>query len=286
MRKLTAYLYLVPALAFVGFFLLAPMVRTFLYSFTDYRGLVSVHAVGLENYITFLKDPAFLRSFINTLIWVVATLAFPVLGGLLLAVIVRGIAFEELYKTVIFLPLTISFVTTGIVWGWMFSSQLGVINRLLEAVGLSALRQPWLVKYPLNTFAMIAAWTWQSTGLNMVLFLMGLTTMATEPLEAAMMDGASRAALFFRVALPMLRPITTVVVGIALINSFKVFDLIYVMTNGGPARRSEVLAVTMFRESFTQFRMGYGAAISIILAVLVLLVSTIYVRQMALKEER
>ena len=102
MRKLTAYLYLVPAVAFVGFFLLAPMVRTFLYSFTDYRGLVSVHPVGLENYITFLKDPAFLRSFTNTLIWVVATLAFPVFGGLLLAVIVRGIAFEELYKTVIF----------------------------------------------------------------------------------------------------------------------------------------------------------------------------------------
>jgi ABC-type sugar transport system permease subunit len=285
-RKLTAYLYLVPALAFVGFFLLAPMVRTFFYSFTDYRGLVSFHRVGLENYVTFLNDPAFLRSFINTLVWVVATLAFPVLGGLLLAVIVRGVALEELYKSVIFLPLTISFVTTGIIWGWMFSSQLGVINRLLEAVGLAWLRQSWLAQYPLNTFAMIVAWTWQSTGLNMVLFLMGLTTMATEPLEAAMIDGASPSTVFLRVVLPMLRPITTVVVGIALINSFKVFDLIYVMTNGGPARRSEVLAVTMFRESFTQFRMGYGAAISIVLAVLVLLVSTLYVRQMALKEER
>jgi ABC-type sugar transport system permease subunit len=285
-RKLTAYLYLVPALAFVGFFLLAPMVRTFLYSFTDYRGLVSWHWVGLENYVAFFKDPVFLRSLVNTLVWVAATLAFPVLGGLLLAVIVRGIGLEELYKSVIFLPLTISFVTTGIIWGWMFSAQLGVINKLLEAAGLAALRQSWLAKYPLNTFAMIAAWTWQSTGLNMVLFLMGLTTMATEPLEAAMIDGASRVTLFLRIVLPMLRPITTVVVGIALINSFKVFDLIYVMTNGGPARRSEVLAVTMFRESFTQFHMGYGASISIILAVLVLLVSTIYVRQMALKEDR
>jgi len=285
-RKVTPYLYLVPALAFVGFFLLAPMVRTLLYSFTDYRGLVSMNIVWLENYVAFFNDPVFLRSFLNTLVWVAATLAFPVLGGLLLALLVRGIRLEELYKFVIFLPLTISFVTTGIIWGWMFSFQLGVINRLLEAVGLASFRQPWLAQYPLNNFSMILAWTWQSTGLNMVLFLMGLTTMPNEPLEAAMIDGASRATLFRRIVLPMLRPITTVVVGIALINSFKVFDLIYVMTNGGPARKSEVLAITMFRESFTEYRMGYGAAIAIILAILILAVSTIYVRQMALKEER
>jgi multiple sugar transport system permease protein len=120
----------------------------------------------------------------------------------------------------------------------------------------------------------------------MVLFLMGLTTLPIEPIEASKIDGASNIAVFFRIILPMLRPITTVVVGIALINSFKVFDLIYVMTAGGPARTSEVLAMTMFRESFTEYRMGYGAAISIILSILVLGVSTLYVRQMALKEEK
>jgi multiple sugar transport system permease protein len=275
-----------PALGFVGFFLLYPMARTFLYSFTDYRGLVSYHYIGLENYARFLRDPAFIRSLFNTIIWVAATLVFPVCGGLMIATAVNGIRFEKLYKSVIFLPLTISFVTTGIIWGWMFSPQLGIINNILELLHLSALRRSWLSRFPLNTFSMIFAWTWQSTGLNMVLFLMGLTTLPIEPIEASKIDGASNIAVFFRIILPMLRPITTVVVGIALINSFKVFDLIYVMTAGGPARTSEVLAMTMFRESFTEYRMGYGAAISIILSILVLGVSTLYVRQMALKEEK
>ena len=286
LRKLSPYLYLLPALAFVGFLLLVPMVRTFLYSFTDYRGLVSWKFIGLENYARFLKDPTFLRSFGNTLIWVAATLAFPVCGGLLIAVALNGMHLSGLYKTVIFVPLTISFVTTGIIWGWMFSPQMGVVNGLLEVIGLSSLRQSWLSRFPLNTFSMIVAWTWQSTGTNMVLFLMGLTTMPVEPIEAAKIDGAGGGRLFFSIILPLLRPITTVVVGIALINSFKVFDLIYVMTNGGPARTSEVLAVTMYRESFTNFRMGYGSAIAIILSVLILAVSTMYVRQMALKGER
>jgi ABC-type sugar transport system permease subunit len=284
-RKLTPYLYLLPALACVGFLLLVPMVRTFLYSFTDYRGLVSWTFVGLENYVRFVRDPTFLRSFANTLIWVVATLAFPVCGGLLIAVALNGMR-GGVYKTVIFLPLTISFVTTGIIWSWMFSPQMGVVNGLLEMVGLASLRQSWLARYPLNTLSMIVAWTWQSTGTNMVLFLMGLTTMPVEPLEAAKIDGAGAVRLFFSIVLPLLRPITTVVVGIALINSFKVFDLIYIMTNGGPARTSEVLAVTMYRESFTNYRMGYGSAIAIILSILILAVSAIYVRQMALKGER
>lgn len=285
-KKIRPYLYILPAFIFVGFFLLMPMVKTLWFSFTDYRGLVKPNFIGLQNYIRFFHDPAFFRSLINTFIWVIATLAMPVSGGLIIAVVVTRVKFAAFYKSIIFIPLTISAVTTGIIWYWMLSPNLGVVNTILRIAGLDFLKRSWLINYPLNTITMIIVWTWQTTGTNMVLFLMGLTALPEEPIEAAKIDGASGFKIFFRVIFPMLRPITTIVIGIAIINSFKVFDLIYVMTGGGPARSSEVLAVSMFRESFTNFRMGYGAAISILLSIMIIAVSFLYVHQMALKSSK
>ena len=127
---------------------------------------------------------------------------------------------------------------------------------------------------------MIAAFTWQGLGPTMVLFLVGLQNIPREPIEAALVDGAGRLRLFWHVTLPLLRPITAVVVGISLINSFKVFDLIWVMTQGGPYRSSETLAVTMYRESFVSFHVGYGAAVAVVLTAIVWVVAVFYLRAM------
>ncbi len=124
----------------------------------------------------------------------------------------------------------------------------------------------WLTDVPLNTFAMIIAWTWQQLGTNMVMFLMGLGTIPRDPIEACLIDGANAWQTFRHVKFPMLAPITTVVITMAMVNSFKVFDIIWVMTRGGPYSSSETLAVSMFRETFTLFNMGYGAAISVVLS--------------------
>jgi len=164
----------------------------------------------------------------------------------------------------------------------MFSRELGVLNNLIAVFGVDKIS--WLTNVPLNTFAMLIAWTWQQLGINMVLFLMGLATIPTEQIEAAMLDGASKWRTFIHVTFPMLRPITTIVITMAIVNSFKAFDLIYVMTRGGPYNSSETLAVTMFRETFTLSRLGYGSAISIILSVIVIAVSAIYIKRMASKD--
>jgi ABC-type sugar transport system permease subunit len=282
-ERVVSYLFILPALLLVVVLLLVPMLQNIYYSFFDWDGIGKPVFAGVANYARLLVDRDLLISLRNTVLWVGFTLVFPVLGGLLVAVFVDGVRFERFFKSVFFIPLTISFVATGIIWSYMFGKELGVLNNLFALVGLP-LKPSWLTSVPLNTFSMLIAWTWQQLGTNMVMFLMGLGTIPKEPIEASIIDGATRFETFVHIKLPMLRPITTVVITMAMVNSFKAFDIIYVMTRGGPYHSSETLAVTMFRETFTMFRMGYGSAISIFLSVVVIGVSALYIRQMAKKD--
>jgi multiple sugar transport system permease protein len=263
--------------------LLLPMAQNVYYSFFKWDGISKPIFTGLGNYLRFFSDSNFLRSFTNTLIWVAATLIFPVGGGLVIATFIRGMKGGNFFKSIFFLPLTISFVSTGAVWSLMFSRDLGILNGLIGLVA-PRVKVNWLTWVPLNTFSMLLAWIWQQLGTSMVLFLAGLTTIPRDPVEASIIDGANKWQTFVHVTFPMLRPITTVVITMAMVNSFKTFDIIYVMTQGGPYRSSETLAVTMFRETFTMFNMGYGAAISVLLSLILILVSIAYLKSMWKKD--
>ncbi len=278
-----SYLLILPAFALVVGLLLLPMAQNLYYSFFQWDGISKEIFVGLKNYLAFFADPNFARSFLNTLVWVVATLAFPVLGGLIIANFLRGLRLGNLFKSIFFIPLTISFVATGAIWSNMFSRDLGVLNGLI-ALFIPKFKLSWLTSVPLNTVAMLFAWVWQQLGTSMVLFLAGLSTIPRDPVEASILDGASKWQIFRHVTFPMLQPVTTVVITMAMVNSFKTFDIIYVMTRGGPYRSSETLAITMFRETFTMFNMGYGAAISVLLSILVILVSVFYIKNMWKKD--
>ncbi|MDD3777744.1 MAG: sugar ABC transporter permease [Actinomycetota bacterium] len=280
--RLVSYLFIAPAFLLVVIFLLVPMFQNIYYSFFNWDGISQPVFTGFSNYIQLFKDSNFLISFRNTILWVIFTLIFPVFGGLLIAVFLRGLKFGNFFKSIFYIPITISFVATGIIWNYMYSRQVGVLNEIFNLIGLD--KVSWLVNVPLNTFSLLITWTWQQLGVNMVLFLMGLTAIPVEQTEAAMIEGASKWQTFIHVTFPMLRPITTVVVVMATANSFKVFDLIYVMTRGGPYRSSETLAVTMFRETFTMSNMGYGAAVSIVLSIVVVAVSAFYLRSMLKKD--
>ncbi len=281
-NKFVSYLYILPSFLLVFLLLLVPMFQNIYYSFFQWNGIAEPVFNGFSNYIQLFKDSNFFTSLINTILWVVITLIFPVFGGLLIAVFLRGIKFGNFFKSIFYIPITISFVATGIIWNYMYSRQIGVLNTFLDLIGLDKIS--WLVNVPLNTFSLLITWTWQQLGINMVLFLMGLTSIPVEQTEAATIEGASKWQTFIHITLPMLRPITTVVIVMATANSFKVFDLIYVMTRGGPYRSSETLAVTMFRETFTMSNMGYGAAISVVLSIIVVAISAIYLRTMVKKD--
>ena len=283
-EKLSAYLFMIPAVTMVIIFLLIPAGYTVIVSLTKWDGLSAPHFIGLGNYLRFVQDYVFITSLKNTIIWVLFTLALSVLLGLLIAYFVNRVKFASLFKSVFYIPLTISAVTTGLIWLWMYSPDLGVINNILIRLGLSG--RSWLSEVPLNTYSMIISWTWKTVGMNMVIFLIGLQAIPTEPVEACKIDGATEWQTFLHVVFPMLRPITTVVVSMSLINSFNIFDIIYVMTDGGPYRSSETLAISMFRESFVLFHMGYGASIAILLSVIVLFISWIYIREVTRHELR
>ena len=281
----TPYFYLVPMVVMVGAFLLYPALDTIWISFTNWNGLNSGRFVGLLNFRNLPTDPAFLGSILNTLYWVAGTLVLQVGLGLLLAVGLNATIVPELFKRVLYVPATISGAATAVIWYFIFTPEQGILNSSLRALHLGFLAKEWLTTPPLNTVAMIVAATWQGLGPAMILFLVGLQNIPRDPIEAAMVDGARAFRLFRYVTLPLLRPMTVVVVGISLVNSFKVFDIVWVMTQGGPYRSSETLAVTMYVESFVDFRLGFGASVAVVLTLIVFAVSIPYIRAMLARSE-
>ena len=196
--------------------------------------------------------------------------------------VVAVASFEQRGGTLLRLPFLVPYALSGTAIGVMWEFMLrgnGAINRMLEDLGLESLTRSWLLEPPLNTWSMIFASTWQSVGVCVLLFLIGLQVVPREPIEAARIDGAEGFRLFRDMTFPLLRPMTIVVVGISLVNSLKTFDVIWVMTQGGPYRSSETLAVTMYRETFLLFRHGYGAAIAVFLSVIVFAVSWAYLQR-------
>jgi ABC-type sugar transport system permease subunit len=278
-----SYLFILPAFVLVVVLLIVPMMQNVYYSFFKWDGITQPIFIGVMNYVAMVKDPVIGGSMLNTVAWVVFTLVLPALGGLVVAVFIAGLRGENFFKSIFFIPLTISFVATGVIWTYMLGKQLGVLNGVLALLGIR-LQPSYLTSVPLNTFSMIFAWTWQQLGTNMVMFLMGLATIPRDPIEACIIDGANKWQTFVHVKFPMLAPITTVVLTMAMVNSFKVFDIIYVMTRGGPYSSSETLAISMFRETFTLFHMGYGAAISVVLSLIVIIISAAYIRRMTKRD--
>lgn len=277
-RALTPYLFLAPAVAMVGVLMLYPFARSGYLSFTDYGGIGTPDWIGLANYDQLVNDPILERSIRNTVLWVVGTLVLPVGLGLLIAVFsfdMRGGAF---YRVPFLLPYALSGTAIATVWQFMLVRD-GALNSVLGGIGLESLARSWLLRPPTNTWAMIVASTWQSVGVSVLLFLIGLQVIPKDPIEAARLDGAQGLRLFWDMTFPLLRPMTVVIVGISLVNSLKTFDIIWIMTQGGPARTSETLAVTMYRESFVILRHGYGSAIAVVLSAIVIAVSWLYLRR-------
>lgn len=267
--------FLAPAVLLVGIVLIVPFIDTFIRSFFVDNGVERTFN-GINNYLLTVRSPAFLQSLLNTGLWVVGTLLLPVLIGLLVAAGTWTVKFGAVLRFGLILPYALSGAATAVLWKFVLESD-GVVNTILERLGLPP--QPWLLEWPLNTLTMIGASTWQVTGAAVVLFLVGLNSIPTETLEAGRLDGASGVRLFWYITLPQLRPIMVVVVGINIVNSLKTFDIILLLTGGGPGTASETLALTMYRETFTLSRYGMGAAVAVILTIVVVIASWMYLRR-------
>lgn len=286
-------------LALYGLWVIYPTLRTFTLAFTEYDGLSPARWIGWANFKELFQTEAFRLALQHNLIWILIFITVPTSAGLALALVLnQGVRFDRFLKIAFYLPLVLAPVVTAMVWGWIYHPQQGLVNtvlfevyRFLHFIGLgvdpqSARNIGWLGDPNLALLSVIAAAVWRQVGYVMVLYLAGLKTLDAEVLEAAKVDGAEGFNLFRYMIFPMLAPVTTVVVVISIVDSLRSFDLVNVMTNGGPFNTSEVLANYMVKASFHDYRQGFGAAIAVILFLITFVFSVIYLRQVMAQEEK
>ena len=271
---------LIPLVAYLVIVVI-PLMSSFFFSFTNWNGFSAAYRmIGLDNFAKAFQDELFIGAFKNTIIWMAMAIILPVVTGLGLALLLQeGIKGANVYKSIFFLPICLSLAVIGQVWIWIYQPDWGLINTFLRAVGLKQLTLAWLANPKTALWAVIIAWSWQQVGLAMVIFLAGLTAVPTELTEAAEIDGASYFKMLRYVVIPLLAPATIVVVALSIINSLKSFDVVYMMTQGGPFHSTDTLAMYMYLQSFKSYFMGYGSAIAVVLFLIALVIITIYFRQ-------
>jgi len=280
-RRIWAFLFLVVPVSFYIVVVIYPLMSSFYYSFTDWNGFgTDYNMVGTDNFERIQTDRLFRNAIENTVIWTVAAIVLPTTGGLVLALALheRGLL-SRLYKSLFYLPICLSLVVVGQVWIWIYQPDWGLINTVLRALQLDSLTLAWLANPKTALIAVIIAWSWSQIGLSMVIFLAGLTSIPTELTEAAEVDGASYMKVLRHIVVPLLSPATTVVIALMIINSLKSFDVVYMMTQGGPFHTTDTLAMFMFNETFKKYYMGYGSAIAVVLFLIAMIIIVFYFRQ-------
>jgi alpha-glucoside transport system permease protein len=273
------WLWLAPGFAFLTLFLIYPTIRTFILSLQDRR---SENFVGVDNYLDLFGKGSFWQVVLNTGLWIVFFAMVVVVLGILIAVLADRVRYETAVKALIFLPLAISFVAAGVIWGLMYeySAARGTLNAAVGVVGIEA--QSWLTEWPRNTFMLIIVGIWMWVGFATVILSAGLKGISTELLEAARMDGATEFQVFFRIILPLLAPTIAVVATTIVITALKTFDIIYVMTGGN--YDTDVIATLFYKERFVNRDAGSAAAVAIILLLAIIPVMLFNIRRFQQQE--
>ena len=288
-QQLAPWLFLAPGLIFFAFYVVFPIFQSFNLSLYEWDGLGEAEYIGVRNYQDlyweYVDRDAFYTSLKNNLIWLVLyLLAIP--AGLFIALFLnQTVTGIRLYKSLFFFPFVISQVVVGLVFSWFYDPTFGLLNAMLAWVGLGPVNV--LGDENLVTYGIIAAGLWPQTAYCMILYLTGLNAVDPEQIEAGRLDGAKGWRMLWFVVLPQLRPATFIAFVVTIIGALRSFDLISIMTAGGPFGSSRVLAYYMFEVALSEygFRMGYGAAIAVVLF-LIMLVFIAYFLWSMYREER
>ncbi len=268
------YLFIAPN--FLGFlaFMLIPIFLSLYYSLTNYDIISTVDFVGFKNYIRLFQDRQFITALLNTLWYSVLTVPAGVILSLLLAVLfnrqLKGIA---LFRTFTFIPVITSMVAISLVWSLLYEDNGGMLNTVLNAVGLPSVH--WLTDPKMAMISIAIMSVWKGLGYNMTIFLAGLQGVPHELYEAATIDGASSVQRFFKITVPMIGPTTYFVTLMSLIGSLQVFDQVNIMTQGGPVNATQTVARYLYQYGFEFYKMGYACAAAYVLFILVFIVSLI-----------
>ncbi|HEU5376116.1 MAG TPA: sugar ABC transporter permease [Ktedonobacteraceae bacterium] len=279
-------LFLLPALTIFTAFVIYPLLGSLYYSLTDWDGLApNLHFVGLANFQQLVSDPTILIDLRNTVVFAAGVMVLQNGIALLLAVILDSLLRHLAFLRVLFLiPAMFSALAIGYTWSYIYSPVLGFLDTFLSTIGLPGWQQDWLGNSHLTLASLIFTNSWQFMGLSMVIFLAGLQVVPAELYEAASIDGTSGWQRFRHITFPLIAPAVTINVILTMIGSMKTFDLIFVMTNGGPGNASETLALRIYNEAFNLNHFGYATAVGIVMALFILGLSVINLRFLRKRE--
>ncbi|MGW7281740.1 carbohydrate ABC transporter permease [Streptomyces sp. NPDC054844] len=260
-----AAVFVAPALLGYTVFLLWPTLRGIYLSFTRFNLLTPAQWVGLDNYVRMLHDPIFWDSLRITVVYVVVNIGVQTVSALAVAVLLQRLTQSSLLRGIVLTPYLMSNVVAGIVWLWILDTQLGIGNEVLAALGLD--RVPFLADETWAVPAIALINVWRHVGYTALLLFAGLQAIPNDMYEAAKVDGASEWRMFWRITMPLLRPVLAVVLIMTVIGSFQVFDTVAVTTAGGPANATNVLQFYIYGAAFGRFQFGYASAMSVALLV-------------------
>ena len=282
-KPLTPWLFLLPGLILFSIYVLYPIVRSFWVSFHEWDGMAEPIFVGWGNYIELFDDEVFWVSVQNNIIWLLLFLTSPAIGlaiALFLNQKIRGI---RAVKSLFFFPFVISQVVVGLMFSWFYAPDGGLLNEFLGIFGIDPIAP--LSEEGQVTYAVIAAGMWPQIAYCMILYLTGLNVINPDLIEAAQIDGAKGWTMLWYIIVPQLRPATFIAIVVTVIGALRSFDTVAIMTLGGPYNSSSVLAFFMYEQAILNFRMGYGAAIAVILFLIMAVYIACFLSRMV-REER
>lgn len=263
---LTIFIGMLPALIIYIGFAMVPIAMSFYYSFFNWDGLSDMTFAGWDNYTSILKDDIFWKGVKNNLFMMVSGIVGQLPLGLFFALLLnRSLRGLKIYRSALFLPVIISAVIVSMIWNMVYSTESGLMNGILGLLHLDSWKQNWLGSERWGMLSVSITYLWQNYGFYMVIFLAGLQNIPEEIREASAMDGATGWRRFWHITLPMLKETIWVTLIFSISNSFRVFDLIYVMTAGGPAHNTEVMTIYMYTNAFNNMNFGLGSAVSILI---------------------
>ncbi|MCD6257802.1 sugar ABC transporter permease [Candidatus Aerophobetes bacterium] len=274
-RVVPVFIFILPAVSLVIIFVYIFSGWSAWASLTNWRGIGHFgEFAGLNNYIKlFTQDPIFKQCLINTIELALVFIGITIPLGLIIAILLDlGIKGKSIFRAVYLLPLSFSFVVSAAIWTWMFAPTNGAINTLLRILNLDVLTQPWITSTKQSLFCIALVYIWQFSGFATLVYYAGISGVSPNLSEAAQIDGASTFQKYWYIIVPLQKPATLTVLTILLMYSLRVFDLVWLMTGGGPGYSSEVLATYMYRVTFNQNLFAYGASIGFFMFVLSILI--------------
>lgn len=272
-RRRWGVVFILPQLISLICFGIIPIVIAFVLSFYEWNGFTIPEFIGIDNFITVLKDPDMWTAIKNTAVYTVIYVPCSIVLALLLAVVLNKVAGKLFYRAVFFLPQVVTSVGIAVVWSWIYQPQFGILNMILRFFGFEG--KEWLRDPSTAMGAVIVMSIWWGLGYNIVLFLAGLQNVPAAYVEAAKIDGATSKDIFFHITVPLISPTTLLVTITTMIDAFQVFDQMFLLTSGGPVKSTYTIALHIYQTAFSEFEMGEASTISLFLFVVIVAISAL-----------